>query len=128
MRGAVDAFKRMPAAEKILAAAAVLGLVAFFVGPDYGSPFDGLFESWAPTGLFFGTVIVIGLIGTRLFGLRYLSESLYVKLLVLFAVFPAIGLVLDSLSHMGEFLRLAALVLMAYAGAKITTRENILKR
>lgn len=128
MRGAADAFKRMPTAEKILAASAALGLIAFFVGPEYGAPFDDLFEAWEPTGLFFGSALVVVLIATRLFGLKLVSDSLYTKLLVLLAIFPALGLVLDSLRHMGRFLQLAALVLMAYAGAKITTRESILKR
>jgi len=117
-------FRKMPMAEKILAVAAVAGIVGFLV--SHG--FDFFFKVWHLTTLFIGSVIVLALIGTKLFRVALMGPKAYTNLLVVAAVLPALGMVIDSFDPMEYFIVLASTVLMAYAGAKITTRENILKR
>jgi hypothetical protein len=47
--------------------------------------------------------------------------------LVAAAILPAVGLVCEQLRQFWSFVMLASIVLMAYAGAKISTREQVLK-
>jgi hypothetical protein len=75
---------------------------------------------------FFGSLGVLGLVVTNLLGIRLVAPKVYNWLLVGSAVVPAVGLVLDQLRDIWGFVMLAGIVLMAYAGAKITTREQIL--
>jgi len=117
-------FKAMPMFEKILAVAALVALVSFL----FGVGFSWLFKSWHATGLFLGSVGVLGLIGTKLFGVVLLAGATHTFVLVLFALLPAVGLVIDTLSGtVWGFLALVATLAMAYAAAKITSREQLLK-
>jgi hypothetical protein len=123
-RDVVGEFKRQPMAEKILAVAAAAFLLAFIFD---GTGWSILFKSWKATLAFFGCIGVLVLVVTSLLGIRLVAPKLYNWLLVIAAVLPALGLALDALRNFWYFVMLASILLMAYAGAKITTREQILR-
>ncbi len=117
-------FKAMPMAEKIVAVAALLGLAGFL----FGHGFSVLFKAWHATGLFLGTLGVLVLIGTKLFGVVLLAGGMHTKVVVLLALLPAVGMVIDAMNlSVWFFLMLIATFVMAYAAAKITSRESLLK-
>ncbi len=121
----------MQMAEKILGASALLYLLGFII--DRPSHWRVLFRfgsygrPWMFTLGFVGAVGALVLIGTKLFGVKLVDAKLYIKLLILCAILPAVGLLIDSLSDFWGFAILLSTIAMAYAGAKITTREKILK-
>jgi len=126
-------FKQQPLAEKILGVAAAAFLLAFIIGNrwsalfHFGGDFAAMYQPWKHTLAFIGAVAVLVLVVTKLMGIRLVDPKLYSKLLVGAAVLPALGLLVEELRDFWGFVMLAGIVLMAYAGAKITTRENILK-
>ncbi len=126
-------FKKQPLAEKIVGVAALAFLLAFTFDNrwsalfKFGGPFSNFVQPWMHTLGFIGAIGVLFLVITRLFGVRLLPDKLHGRLLVLAAVMPALGMLIDELKNFWGFVMLAGLVLMAYAGAKITTRDQILK-
>ena len=120
----VDGFKAMKNAEKILAVAAFATLVAFIFGKKWDLLFSG---GWFETCAFLGAIGVILLVSLHLFGVKLVDAKVRTYLLILCAVLPALGFVIDALTHLWHGLMLAGAVAMAYAGAKITTREQIIK-
>ena len=50
------------------------------------------------------------------------------RVLIAVALLPAIGFIVDALRNIWDALMLAGAVFMAYAAAKITMREKIIKR
>lgn len=117
--------KKMPAAEKLLGLAAVVVLLSFiFLGP-----WSALFKyGWFYTCAFLGSVGVIALIATGLFGVKLMDAKMRLYLLIVLAMLPALGFVVDMLK--GSFWRavmLAGGIAMGVAGARITTREKILR-
>ncbi|MCZ6574684.1 MAG: hypothetical protein O7C98_16145 [Planctomycetota bacterium] len=120
----VAAFKALPAAEKMLAIAATAALLGFILS----SQWDFLFKhTWFPTCIFLGSVLCLAVIAMDLFGVKVLGHGLKMKLLLLLAVLPAIGFVVDALKNFWYALMLAGMFVMAYVGAKIGTREKIIK-
>jgi hypothetical protein len=126
-------FKRQPVVEKILVLAAVAFLLAFIIDNRwktlfrFGGVLSEMYAPWKHTLSFVGAIVVLGLFVTKLMGIRLVSDRLYGRLLVAAAILPAIGLLLEELRNGWGFVMLASIVLMAYAGAKITTRDQILR-
>ena len=122
----------MPAAEKLLAAGAAGVLFAFIADNRWKALFkfsSAFYQGWMHTLAFFGSIIVLALIITKLLGIKVVDAALHPKLVVLFGVLPALGFVIDELRRL-KFMGvvfLAGIVVMAYAAAKITSRDNILK-
>ncbi|MHC4933756.1 MAG: hypothetical protein ACYTGV_16370 [Planctomycetota bacterium] len=118
-------FTRNPPAEKMLAVAAIAVLLGFlFSRQSWG----GLFEEWFLTLAVLGSAAVIVLVGLDLFGMTVMSPKLRVRVLLIAAVLPALGFVIDKLMDPWYALMIAGAVFMAYAAAKITMREKIIKR
>ena len=120
----IAGFKAMKNAEKILAVAAFATLIAFIFGKKWNVLFQG---DWFETCAFLGAVGVILLVTLDLFGVKVVDAKVRTYLVILFAVLPALGFVIDALTQLWHGLLLAGSVAMAYAGAKITTREQIIK-
>jgi hypothetical protein len=117
--------KQMPAAEKLLGLAAVVVLLSFiFLGP-----WHALFKyGWFYTCAFLGSVGAIVLIATELFGIRLMNAKTRIYVLIGLAMLPALGFVVDLLqSSFWRALMLAGGIAMGVAGARITTREKILR-
>lgn len=124
-RNLLEEFKRMPAADKMLAAAAAAALLGFVVE---GS-FDELFKfRWFPTCVFLGSVGVLVMLGVEIFGFKLLEGPVRTYVLILLAVLPMLGFVVDALSNFWRAVMLAGAIVMGFAGVKITTREKIIKR
>ena len=126
----------LPAAEKMLAIAAVAVLLGFLFSPH--PRFAGLFDfsksslydesaGWFNTLAFLGSVFCIILISMDLFGVRAIGQKIKVKLLILVAALPALGFVIDKLNDFWGALMFAGMIVMLYIGAKIGTREKIIK-
>ena len=117
--------KNMPAAEKLLGLAAVIVLLSFI----FLSAWSALFKyGWFPTCSFLGSVGVIALIALELFGVKVMDAKMRLYLLIALAMLPAIGFIVDLLqSSFWRALMLAGGIAMGVAGARITTREKILK-
>lgn len=120
----IASFKAMKNAEKILAIAAVVALVGFILSGNWHMLFK---YGWFNTCALIGSVAVIVLMALDLFGVKVLDAKMRTYLLILFGVLPALGFVIDALRDIWHGLMLAGIVAMAYAGAKITTREQIIK-
>jgi len=119
--------KAMPMAEKLLLSAALAGLIAFIIKGGFKVLFKYV---WFPTCLFLGSLGVIVLIALALFGIKFMDAKMRNYLLILLAVIPALGFVIDQLSMLRfwDVVMVAAAIVMAYAGAKITSREQIIKK
>ena len=111
-------FKAMPGIERVLALAAtvfVLGLVLGRIGIRW----------WGPNMFALaGASAVIALTVTRLLGIRLVAPSIATKLLVFVALLPAFGYLIWAMRDLWQFVMLACVVAMAYAGSKIMTREK----
>ncbi len=127
----IAGLKGMPKAEKWLAAAAATCLLAFVFDSRWNRLFSGKVysEPWMHTLAFLGSIGLLTLIITRLLGIKVVSNALHPKLVVLCGVLPALGLIIDQLRQRRTWgvLLLASIFVMAYAAAKITTRDKILK-
>lgn len=126
----VAEFKKMPTAEKMLACASVAALLGFIVLGAWSALFKLGFgaQVWLfPTFAFLGSLATILLFVTKLFGLRIMDPALFTKVLVGAGVLPVVGFVISTLINFWSGLMLAACIAMAYAAAKITTRENIIR-
>ncbi len=129
-------FKALPAAEKMLAIAAVAVLLGFLFSPH--PRFSGLFDlsksnpydesaGWFNTLAFLGAVFCIILISLDLFGVKVIWQKIKVKLLILVAALPALGFIIDKLGDFWGALMFAGMIVMLYVAAKIGTREKIIK-
>jgi len=124
-RDLVGEFKTMRPAEKMLAVAALAVLLAFI----FTGHWEFLFKySWFPTCAFLGAVGVLALTGLDLFGVKFLGAKARNYVMILLAVLPAAGFVIDALSNFWRAVMLAGAIVMGFAAVKITTRENIIKR
>lgn len=129
-RDVVGEFRRQPLTEKILAVGAAAFLLAFVIDNRWKTLFQfgtEYYQPWMHTLAFLGSIVVLVLVVTKLMGIRLVDPKLYNRLLVAAAVLPAVGLVADQIRQFWGFVMLASIVLMAYAGAKISTREQVLK-
>ena len=124
-RDIVAEFRKNPAAEKILAAAALGVLIAFIVHGQWSSLFAFKYQ-WFPTLAFLGSILVLVLVGLDLFGLKVMYAKLRVRVLIVLAVLPALGFVIDMLKTFWPAVMLAGSIVMAFAAAKISTREKII--
>jgi hypothetical protein len=117
--------KKMPAAEKLLGLAAVVVLLSFIID----GPWNALFKyRWFPTCSFLGSVGVIALISVELFGVKLMDAKMRIYLLIVLAMLPAVGFVVDMLkNNFWQAVMLAGGIAMGVAGARITTREKILR-
>ena len=123
-------FKKQPFVDKLLLVAAAAYLLSFIVanrGKARSKCGSSEYLPWEHTLGFVGSIIVLALVVTKLFGVKLVDAKLHVRLLVVGAVMPAVGLAIDALSEFWSFLMLLCILVMAYAGAKITTREQVLK-
>ncbi|MHC4608349.1 MAG: hypothetical protein ACYTAF_15670, partial [Planctomycetota bacterium] len=77
---------------------------------------------------FFGAVLVLALVIVDLFGVKFMDARWRVRLLILLAVLPVAGFIIDALRDFWAALMIAGAVVMAYAAAKITTREGIIRK
>jgi hypothetical protein len=118
-------FKKMPQAEKILAIAAAVTLAMWAINEGWNKYL--FFHNWFITLCLFGPVVVLGLIVTRLLGIRLLEPALYTKVLVLFSVLPALGFVVDAFARPKYAILLAGAIAMGYAAGKIGSREHLIK-
>jgi hypothetical protein len=125
-RDLVAEFKAMLPAEKMLAIAALVVLLAFFIlKREGGALFGGAFDTCA----FVGAVCILALTGLDLFGVKVLAGKARTNVMILLGVLPAAGFVIWLLK--GDFraaVLLAGAIVMGFAAVKITTRENIIKR
>lgn len=129
-RDVVGDFRRQPLAEKILAIGAAAFLIAFVIENQWKTLFQfgsEYYQPWMHTLAFVGSIAVLALVVTKLLGIRLVDPKLYNRLLVGSALLPAAGLLFDELREFWGFVMLASIVLMAYAGAKISTREQVLR-
>ena len=118
------AFKALPAAEKMLAIAAIAVLLGFIIAGG----FEVLFKAiWFPTCAFIGSVLCLVIITMDLFGVKVLGHGLKMRVLILLAITPALGFIVDALSDFWAALMLAGSIMMLYVGGKIGTREKIIK-
>ena len=122
--GPVDAFGSMPRAEKMLAAAAAGVLVGFLFSREW----DLLFADWFMTCALIGSAAVLALIIVDLFGIRFMDAKLRTWIIIILALIPAAGFVIDKILKPWTAVMLAGAIVMGLAAVKITTRENILKR
>jgi len=128
----VAAVKGMHFLEKLLLVSAVVYLLAFIFDNRWRTLFKfgtRYYQPWMFTFGFIGSLGALALIGTKLFGVKLVDDKLFTKLLILCAVLPALGLVIQLLTG-GTFwyvVMLLVTVAMAYAGVKITDRERLLK-
>ena len=116
----VAGFKEMGLAEKLVAMGAAGYVLAFVFGG--GNSWKLLFrfsQGWATTLGFVGALGVLVLIITRLLGIKLVNAKLGAKLLVLAAVLPAIGWVIDELQNFWYFLGLVSMALMAFGASKL---------
>lgn len=123
-------FRKQPPVDKLLLVAAALYLLAFIVENRWKTLFQfgrAYYRPWEHTLGFVGALAVLVLVVTKLFGIKLVDAALRGKLLVLAAVLPAVGLAIEFLREFWQFLMLVAVLTMAYAGAKITTRDSVLK-
>jgi len=124
-RGLWAEFASNPPAEKMLAVAALAVLLGFlFSRQSWGGLFHG---EWFLTLAFLGSVAVIVLVGLDLVGVTVMNPKFRVRVLLIAAVLPAFGFVIDKLMDPWYALMIAGAVCMAYAAAKITMREKIIK-
>jgi len=123
-------FKKQPMVDKLLLVAAAVYLLAFIVENRWKALFkfgSQYYRPWEHTLGFVGALVVLALVVTKLLGVKLVDAKLHVKLLVLAAVLPAVGLAIEFLREFWQFLMLVAILTMAYAGAKISTRDQVLK-
>jgi hypothetical protein len=121
----VAAFKEMPPAEKLLAVAAVAVLLGFIVA----NLWRWLFKyTWFPTCAFLGAAGVLVLILLDLLAVKVMDAKSRTYVMIGLAVLPALGYVVDQFSNFWGAVMLAGAIVMGVAGAKITTREQIIKR
>ena len=114
-------FRAMPGIERVLALAAALFVLGFVLG-EARLAGD---RWWGPsTFALVGSIAVIALTVTRLLGIRLVAPSIAARLLVFFALLPALGFLIEKLDNLWRFVMLACIAAMAYAGAKIMTREK----
>lgn len=123
-------FQKNPAAEKMLAVAAIVVLLAFVFDNRWGRLFDFgeySYQSWFSTLAFLGSLLVIALVALDLFGVKVMEARLRLRALIALAMLPAVGFIIDMLKGtVWGAIMLAGAVVMAYAAAKITTREKII--
>lgn len=124
-RDLVAEFKAMRPAEKMLAVAALVVLLAFLLKRSWG----GLFAGWFNTCAFIGAVCILALTILDLVGVKTLVGKTRTYVMILLGVLPAAGFVIDLLSSdFWAAVMLAGAIVMGFAAVKITTRENIIKR
>jgi len=121
-RDVVGGFRRLPAQEKLLAAAAAIALLAFLIRGEW----SGLFHRWFDTLTLLGAAAVVLLTLLPLLGVRFLSRRLQTYVLMGCAAVPAVGFVFDALNDVWGALMLAAAVVMCYAGFRIALREDLI--
>lgn len=123
-------FQKNPAAEKMLAVAALVVLLAFIFDNRWSwlFKFDSFYgAAWFTTLAFLGSLLVIALVALDLFGVKVMEARLRLRILILLAMLPALGFIIDTLKGtVWGAVMLAGAVVMAYAAAKITTREKII--
>jgi len=123
-------FRKMPFAEKLLALAAAIVLVTWIVNEGWHFLFKNFTygPGWFMTLSLIGSVATIGIIVTRLLGIRLMAPDVTMKVLLLCGVLPMLGFLIDQLRNFWHALMIAGAFGMVYAAAKITTREHIIKK
>jgi hypothetical protein len=124
-RNLLEEFKRMPAADKLLAAASAAALLGFVILGNWGALFK---DGWFHTCAFLGSVGVLVLLGVELVGMKLLEGAARTYVLILLAILPVLGFVIDALHDFWRAVMLAGAIVMGFAGVKITTREKIIRR
>ncbi|MHC4957600.1 MAG: hypothetical protein ACYTGN_04430 [Planctomycetota bacterium] len=119
----VGAFREMQLAEKILVAAALGVLVAFTFAGHWTRLFSG---RWFITCAAVGSVGTLVLAALDMFGMKPVKRPARTYLMVFLALVPALGFVIDRLIDFWDGMVLAGAVAMAYAAARITTRDNLI--
>jgi hypothetical protein len=119
----VGAFKDMQTAEKILIAAALGVLVAFTFAGHWARLFSG---QWFITCAAVGSVGTLAFAALEMFGIKPVRRPARTYLIVFLALVPALGFIIDRLIDFWDGMVLAGAVAMAYAAAKITTRDNLI--
>ena len=116
-------FTKNPPAEKMLAVAALAVVLGFLFSREGWS---GLVQDWFLPLAILGSIVVIALVGLDLFGIVVMKPKIRIRVLLVAAVLPALGFVIDRLKEPWVALMIAGAVVMAYAAAKITMREKII--
>ena len=119
----VAGFKEMGKAEKLVAMGAAGFVLAFVVGKSWSSLFR-FSLGWAPTLGFIGAVAVLVLVISRLLGIKLVDAKLGAKLLVLAAVLPALGWVIDTLQNFWYFLALVSMAVMAFGALRLVAPKD----
>ncbi|MHC4548042.1 MAG: hypothetical protein ACYTEZ_04625 [Planctomycetota bacterium] len=124
-RDLVAEFKAMPAAEKLLAAAACAVILGWLISEGWHLFFK---VRWFPTCAFLGALGILALTVLDLFGVKIMSAKMRTYVIIALGVVPAVGFVIDALQHFWSAVMLAGAIVMALAAVKITTREKIIQR
>jgi len=124
-RDPVGDFKNMPGAEKLLACAAAVVLLAILVIGNWNYLFKMGWFRWCA---FFGALGSLALVGLHLFGVKLMDAKTRIYVVVALAMLPMIGFIVDALSNFWHALKLAGSVAMAMAAMKITGREKLIKK
>ena len=118
----------MPFAEKLLAGAAVAMLLAVLIEPMMRRRiFNHGF--WATCALI-GAAVTIALVALHVLGIKVMDAKTRTYAVVGAAVLPILGFLIDLLEgqRLWGIIALVAMFVMAFAGLKITNRENLIKK
>jgi hypothetical protein len=108
-------FAQMSLAEKILAVAALVGVIAWFVARTPWS------YTWFGKTCIIGMGLVLALTASTIFGVKVLEESQRKLALIVAGLAPLAGFLLDMAKGRGsELLLFGAAVAMAYAVGLLT--------
>jgi hypothetical protein len=116
--------KKLSLAEKILG---LVALLVFFAWVFSGSSFwsYGFFRFFFPTLSFFGALVVATLVILKVFEVRFLPSHIERLTLAIAALVPVLGLLLDSLTPIGQFLKLGGALALAYVSATAYWKKHI---
>jgi len=118
-RRVAPGLRSLSAAERLLALAAALMLVAYVVRGEWGR----VLESWFDAGAVTGAVGALALVAAHLSGTRLLPARARMYGIAAFGLLPAVGFVLEEISlDAWRALMLAGAVAMGLSAAQLPDR------
>ena len=124
-----ESFRLLPAAEKLLAGACAGLVFGWLVTARWSLLFDfGTLGGWFATFSAFGAGFTLVLLFVKLLNIPWPKKSVHTRLLIVSALLPTLGLVVELLNNFWFAVMLTGALAMAYAAGRITTRDNVLKK
>lgn len=112
--------------EKVVGAIALLVLVGWVAqGSEFTTGTRGFLRSWFTTCSSLGSLGIATVIVLKLFEIRPLSERLERHAIALLALIPLVGLVIDSLTPITQFLTIGGSLALAYISATSFWRKHL---